>query len=61
MVRVVEGLEAAEIEHPITRQRHRFWFENAAVSHRPLRRVCAPSSPPACGWLCCLLATGAGW
>lgn len=44
MARVVEGLEPIEYEHPISGQRHRFWFENAAVG-RPTRDDVAIVNP----------------
>lgn len=44
MARVVEGLESIELEHPITKQRHLFWFENAAVG-RPVRDDVATINP----------------
>lgn len=36
MDHVVENLEGVEVEHPLTEQIHRFWFENATVG-RPVK------------------------
>ncbi|KAL4423560.1 hypothetical protein ABPG77_004600, partial [Micractinium sp. CCAP 211/92] len=36
MQHVVEDMDGIEIEHPLTKTRHRFWFENPTVA-RPIR------------------------
>ncbi|KAL4859361.1 DNA-directed RNA polymerase I subunit 2 [Chlorella vulgaris] len=36
MQHVIDNMEGIEIENPLTKTRHRFWFENPAVS-RPIR------------------------